>query len=81
MRIKVHPALCVGWGECHRWARHVYPLDEEGLNELRLLEVPPGYEAAARLGAGACPERAITVIEDHGSVAVALPVAVGAAGT
>jgi ferredoxin len=64
MRIKVHPGLCNGWGECHRWGREVYPLDEDGLCELRLLEVPPEMEDDARLGAAACPEQAITVIED-----------------
>ena len=51
MRIKVHPGLCNGWGECHRWGREVYPLDEEGYCELRLLEVPPEMEDHARLGA------------------------------
>ena len=63
MRIKVHPGLCNGWGECHRWGREVYPLDADGMCEMRLLEVPPEYEDAARLGAMACPEQAITVIE------------------
>jgi ferredoxin len=64
MRIKVHPGLCNGWGECHRWGREVYPLDADGMCEMRLLEVPPEYEDAARLGAMACPEQAITVIDD-----------------
>ena len=64
MRIKVHPGLCNGWGECHRWGREVYPLDADGTCEMRLLEVPPEYEADARLGAMACPEQAITVIDD-----------------
>lgn len=64
MRIKVHPGLCNGWGECHRWGREVYPLDEDGHCEMRLLEVPPEYEDHARLGAMACPEQAITVIDD-----------------
>jgi ferredoxin len=86
VRIKVHPALCNGWGECHRWGREVYPLDEEGLCEIRLLEVPPELEAQARLGASACPEQAITVIEDHPgvparpSVGAADEVPVGLAG-
>jgi ferredoxin len=69
VRIKVHPALCVGWGACHRWAKDVFPLDDEGHCELRLLEVPPEYEEAARIGAGA----AITVIEDGARVAVHPP--------
>jgi len=64
VRIKVHPGLCNGWGECHRWGREVYPLDAEGYCEMRLLEVPPEMEDAARHGAAACPEQAITVIGD-----------------
>jgi len=69
MRIKVHPGLCNGWGECHRWGREVYPLDAEGYCEMRLLEVPPEMEDQARLGAMACPEQAITVIEDDPTAA------------
>jgi ferredoxin len=64
MKIKVHPGLCNGWGECHRWGREVYPLDADGMCEMRLLEVPPEMEDHARLGAMACPEQAITIIED-----------------
>jgi ferredoxin len=64
MRIKVHPGLCNGWGECHRWGREVYPLDDDGMCEMRLLEVPPEMEDHARFGAMACPEQAITVIDD-----------------
>ena len=64
MRIKVHPGLCNGWGECHRWGREVYPLDAEGYCEMRLLEVPSEMEDSARHGAAACPEQAITVIDD-----------------
>ena len=64
MRIKVHPGLCNGWGECHRWGREVYPLDADGMCEMRLLEVPPEMEDHARFGAMACPEQAITVIDD-----------------
>ena len=77
MRIKVHPGLCNGWGECHRWGREVYPLDADGYCEMRLLEVPPEYEDAARLGAMACPEQAITVIDDDPTAAGPLPVTPG----
>ena len=27
LRVRAHPALCEGWGNCHRWAPEVYPLD------------------------------------------------------
>lgn len=62
MRIRVHPGLCMGWGQCWRWAGEVYQPDEEGYVDLLLLEVPPELEEAARRGADACPEQAITII-------------------
>lgn len=62
VRIKAHPGLCLGWGECHRWAPEVYPLDEEGKIGIHLLEVPAEYAEAARWGAAACPEQAISVL-------------------
>jgi ferredoxin len=62
VRVKVHPGLCEGWGNCHRFAPNIYPLDEDGKIDLRLLEVPAELAYEATLGAGACPEEAITVI-------------------
>ena len=34
VRIRAHPGLCEGWGNCHRWGPEVYPLDEELLGGL-----------------------------------------------
>lgn len=62
VRIRVHPGLCQGWGECHRWAPEVYPLGEDGRVDLHLAEVPPELALRAWLGARACPEQAITFI-------------------
>lgn len=62
VRVKTHPSLCLGWGECHRWAPDVYPLDEDGKIAVHLLEVPPEHAEAAWWGAAACPQQAITVI-------------------
>jgi ferredoxin len=63
VRVRVHPGVCEGWGLCHRFGGHVYPLDEEGYVDLHLLEVPPELAEAARLGASVCPAQAITIIE------------------
>lgn len=60
--VRAHPGLCEGWGNCHRFAAAVYPLDAEGYLDLHLLEVPAELAAEARLGADVCPARAITVI-------------------
>ena len=61
VRVRTHPALCRGWGNCHRWAPEVYPLDEEGMIAIHLLEVPAEHAHAARIGASVCPEQAISV--------------------
>jgi len=63
VRVRTHPALCTGFGNCHRWAPHVYPLDADGRVDIHLLDVPAELAAEARLGAQVCPQLAITVIE------------------
>ena len=62
VRIKAHPALCMGFGVCRQWAPEVYTLDDDGVIDFHLLEVPPELAVAARLGAQVCPSGAITVI-------------------
>lgn len=62
VRIRTHPGLCQGWGECHRWAPEVYPLDEEGHVDVHVLEIPPELALRAWIAARACPEQAITFI-------------------
>ena len=62
VRVRTHPGLCAGWGNCHRWAPQVYPLDAEGYVDVHLLDVPAEHALEAWIGAGVCPERAITVI-------------------
>lgn len=42
-------------------APELYQLDETGYSALGVLEVPAGMETAAREGAAACPERAISI--------------------
>lgn len=60
--VKVHPGLCEGWGECHRWAPKVYPLDEEGCIDVHRLQVPPELAVSAWHGAQACPVGVITIV-------------------
>ena len=60
--VKVHPGLCEGWGNCHRWAPEVYPLDDEGMIDLHVAEVPPELAQDAWLGAQACPAGVITIV-------------------
>ncbi len=62
VRVRAHQSLCLGYGNCHRFAPNVYPLDEDGLITIHLLEVPPEQALDAWRGATVCPERAITVM-------------------
>jgi ferredoxin len=62
VRVRAHPGLCEGWGNCHRFAPSVYPLDDDGHIGVHLLEVPAELANDAFVGASACPAQAITVI-------------------
>jgi ferredoxin len=59
MRIRIDRSLCTGHGRCFSLAPEVFDCDEEGFSRLRLEAIPHDLEAAARRGAGGCPERAI----------------------
>lgn len=60
--IRAHPGLCEGWGNCHRFAAAVYPLDADGYVDIHLLEVPGDLADLARLGAEVCPAQAISIV-------------------
>ena len=64
MHIKVDTALCSGHARCVAKAPNVYVLNSDGYNETPESDVKPGFEAEARRGAMACPERAIAIIDD-----------------
>jgi ferredoxin len=64
MRIVVDKKRCNGHARCLAVAPNVYVLNSDGYNETPETEVPQGKEAEAKLGARACPERAIKIAED-----------------
>lgn len=65
LKVRIHPGLCEGWGNCHRWAPDVYPLDDEGKIALHVVLVPPELAEQARRGASACPAGVITVVGEE----------------
>lgn len=73
VRVRVHPGLCQGYGNCHRFAAAVFTLDAEGYVDLHLVDVPAELAEPARLGASVCPEGAITVIEVPGPTGTSGP--------
>lgn len=62
VKVRAHPALCMGNGACHTWAPEVYPLDEDGEIAIHMLAVPAELAVKAWIGASVCPEQAISVI-------------------
>ncbi len=61
--VRAYPGLCEAWGNCHRWAPHVYALDGDGKIDMHLLEVPPEHAESAWLGAQACPAGVIQIVD------------------
>ena len=63
MKIVVSKRLCMGHALCAATAPELYTIDDNGYSDISELEVPPGVEARAQLGARSCPERAIEIVE------------------
>jgi ferredoxin len=62
MRIVFHEDRCVGHGRCYALAPEVYDADDVGHCVVRVTgEVPAELMAAARVGAGNCPEDALVI--------------------
>ncbi|HEX7036867.1 MAG TPA: ferredoxin [Pseudomonadales bacterium] len=55
--------LCQGHGRCEAMAPEIYKLDDNGYLALEVIEIPPGLEEQARLGADSCPEQVIRIEE------------------
>lgn len=60
--VRAHPGLCEGWGNCHRWAPDVFPLDDEGYIDIHMMKVPPELAVQAWEGAQACPIGVISIV-------------------
>jgi ferredoxin len=64
MKVVVNNQLCSGHARCASVAPEFFELDDDGYIGFSEKEVPPELEAQARRGARACPERALTFVED-----------------
>jgi ferredoxin len=68
VRIRVDRALCQGHAMCNMTAPDVYQLDDLGYNAFDGdVEIADDLADAARRGALACPERAITIVDEPAS--------------
>lgn len=61
MRVSVDAARCEGHARCWGISPEVFGLDDEGHAVVRLADVPPELEDAARDAVRNCPERAIAL--------------------
>jgi ferredoxin len=64
LKIKVDTTLCSGHARCAVIAPEIYKLDDNGYCISSGETVPEGSEPLAQRGARACPERAITLVEE-----------------
>lgn len=64
MRVKIDSKGCQGHNRCVAVAPDIFEPDDEGLALLKQDPIVPEQEDPARRAALACPERAITVIEE-----------------
>lgn len=62
MRAVVERGKCCGYGLCAETCPEIYRLDEQGFAYTEEGPIPPSLELKAQRGAGACPERAITLV-------------------
>ncbi|MET0371367.1 MAG: ferredoxin [Sphingobium sp.] len=64
MKIIVDHAKCQGHAMCYNYAPDLFELDDDGYNRMPPFEVPADQRDLAERAVEACPERAITMIED-----------------
>jgi len=64
MKVLVDAEKCQGHARCLAEGPDVYVLDDDGYNTTDVESVPPELQDQARRGALACPELALTIVED-----------------
>jgi ferredoxin len=63
MKVRIDPDKCTGHGQCAANAPEVFELDEMGFAIPIVTAIDPQSEDQARLGAAACPERAVEILD------------------
>lgn len=64
MRVVIQRERCQGHARCAAVAPDLYPLNDLGFIATDGFAVPPGSRKDAERGARACPERAVSIVED-----------------
>lgn len=61
MKLTVNQSSCIGCGACVATAEDLFELNEDGLSQAKVEEVPADKEEVAKEAAESCPTEAITV--------------------
>jgi ferredoxin len=64
MRIEANRKLCSGHARCAATAPDIFTLDDDGYIDFETKTLTSDQAVMARRGVKACPERALTLIED-----------------
>ena len=64
MKVVANHALCSGHARCAAVGGDFFELNDTGYTAIDSKAVPPGLEDQVRRGVRACPERALTLVED-----------------
>lgn len=67
MRIQVNRKLCSGHARCAATAPDLFTLDDDGYIAFDSKTIAPDQAAMAQRGVRACPERALSLVEDTGA--------------
>src|SRR5258707_14490864 len=63
VKVTANHKLCSGHARCAAVASEFFPLNDDGYVGFEEKAVPAEFEAVARRGVRACPERALTLVE------------------
>ena len=63
MKVCVDPELCTGCGPCVDACPEVFELDDDGMAEVKLSDVPDELQGACREAMDSCPSEAISIEE------------------
>ena len=73
MKVKADNKLCSGHARCASVAPEIFTLTDDGYIGFSEKEISPEQAALARRGVRACPERALSLIEDEDGPPKAIP--------
>ena len=64
MKVKVNKDACIGCGACCAVAEDIFEIDDEGLSQAKVEEVPEDKTESAQDAIDSCPTGAIEKVEE-----------------